>query len=311
MHNMERMNDAISYIEAHLLDEIDSEQAAAIACCPVHQFPRMFAYVTETTLTDYIRQRRLSLAALELRQTRQSVLEIALKYGYDSHAAFSRAFREQHNIPPSAARNPNVALNIVLPFVFHTPTPSEPGLTYRIEEGKLKKASIAKISFIPFGAYKFVGRQIRVNPMSNQIARFWGECFLDGTYDTLFDMADYLPEAIAHDFVGCQRNFDQATGTFLYMVGLFMKPDAPVPEGFVGFDVPACTLAVSWVQGEEYELYANSHPLTVAAIQANGYDVDWEHYFLCEVYTKERFEQPKNNGERVYILDVYMPCIKK
>lgn len=311
MHNMERMNDAISYIEAHLLEEIDPVQVSAIACCPAQQFSRMFAYVTETTLTDYIRQRRLSLAALELRQTRRTVLEIALKYGYDSHAAFTRAFREQHNIPPSAARNATTPLNIVPPFAFHSPTAAEPELTYRIAGGKLKTAGIASISFSSFGPYKFVGKQIRVAPMSNQIAHFWGECFQDGTFDTLFGMEEYLPEAIAHDFAGCQRDFDPTTNTFVYMVGLFLKPGAPVPEGFSEFDIPARTLAVSWIQGEEYELYANAHPLTVAAIKSNGYEVDWEHYFLCEVYTKERFETPKNNGERVYILDVYMPCIKK
>lgn len=220
------------------------------------------------TLRDYVRLRRLSLAALELRQGGGPVTQITQKYGYASHSAFSRAFRELHGTAPSQARSTGAALQIMPPFKFHNPLPVTPGVTYRVEEGALKIAGVAGVSFMEFGPYRFIGKQIRTSPMSNNIACFWGECFLDGTFDTLFAMQEHLPDAIKPEFTGCQRDFDPVPHTFTYMAGLFMNADAPVPEGFAAFDVPRCTLANCWVRGEEYELYANAHPLTVEAIRS-------------------------------------------
>jgi len=99
---LDRLNSAISYIEQHLRERIDFGEAARIACVSQDSFQRFFSYMTGMTLTEYVRRRRLSLAAFELQKGRKRVIDVALDYGYESVDAFSRAFVRQHGMPPSA-----------------------------------------------------------------------------------------------------------------------------------------------------------------------------------------------------------------
>ena len=95
---------ALDYTEAHLCDEIDYEAVAREAASSAFHFQRMFSMLVGYTLGDYIRQRRLSLAADELHRTDDKIIDIALKYGYDTPESFSRAFTRFHGITPTEAR---------------------------------------------------------------------------------------------------------------------------------------------------------------------------------------------------------------
>jgi len=106
----ERMNAAVDYIEANLADEIDMEKAARIASCSSFHFRRMFFAFAGETAAEYVRLRRMTLAARELSSAKTKVIDVALKYGYDSPDAFTRAFRNVHGITPVAARGPGVRL---------------------------------------------------------------------------------------------------------------------------------------------------------------------------------------------------------
>lgn len=310
MESFERMNDVIVYIEDNITGTIDYSHIARIACCPTHQFLRIFAFMTDMSLSDYIRRRRLSLAALELQRSQASIIDIALKYGYDSHASFTRAFREQHNMAPSSARGKGAALNIVSRMSFDIPPRINPALSYRIEKGTIKMARISKIEFAPFGPFVIVGKEIRTRPMTQNIPALWGQCFTDGTYDRLVQMKEYIPTDIPNDYVGYIRDFNPQDNTFTYLVGMFMMPDTPIPEGYAAYEIPVCTLAKAWVEGEEYDIYANASALTLEAIGQNGYEPDRQSFFQCEVYTDPRFGVPKSNGEKILTLDYYMPCKK-
>lgn len=95
MEWLERMTAALDYIEKNITNEIMYDQVAKIACCSMHQFGRIFSYVVGISLSEYIRRRRLTLAALDLQGGNKRIIDIAMKYGYDSPDAFTRAF---HNI---------------------------------------------------------------------------------------------------------------------------------------------------------------------------------------------------------------------
>lgn len=95
---------ALNYTEAHLTDEIDFEAVASEAYSSSFHFQRMFSLLVGYSLGDYIRQRRLSLAAEELMRTNEKNIDIALKYGYDTPESFSRAFTRFHAITPTQAR---------------------------------------------------------------------------------------------------------------------------------------------------------------------------------------------------------------
>jgi len=87
------MNSAMDYIELHLTDIIEYEELAKMVCCSVYHFQRMFSFISGVALSEYIRRRRLTLAAIELQNKKTKIIDIALKYGYESPEAFSRAFK--------------------------------------------------------------------------------------------------------------------------------------------------------------------------------------------------------------------------
>jgi len=107
---LSRMNAAISYIEENLDGVIDHDRLAKIACCSAHNFYRMFSFITDTSLSEYIRRRRLTLAALDLQNSQIKVIDLALKYGYDSPISFARAFQALHGVTPTEARADGVML---------------------------------------------------------------------------------------------------------------------------------------------------------------------------------------------------------
>jgi len=95
---------AIDYIEANLTEEIDYEKVAAQSFSSSYHFQRIFSILCGYTLGEYIRLRRLSLAGAELAKNKEKVIDIALKYGYDSPDSFAKAFQKFHGITPSQAR---------------------------------------------------------------------------------------------------------------------------------------------------------------------------------------------------------------
>ena len=81
MEWVERLNQSMAYIEEHLTGEIDHEQLGRIACCSTYHYQRMFTYMAGIPLAEYIRRRKLSLAAVDLRGGDARILDIAEKYG--------------------------------------------------------------------------------------------------------------------------------------------------------------------------------------------------------------------------------------
>ncbi|MBQ8332577.1 MAG: AraC family transcriptional regulator [Clostridia bacterium] len=140
MNILKQLNDAAAYIEANLCAEFDPDEAAKIACVTTDSFQRFFSYMTGMTLNEYIRRRRLTLAAEELLNSRAPVVDIAVKYGYDSAAAFSRAFARQHGITPSLCRKNGGPLKLCPPVSFHITIKGAEDMDFRLielEETKL------------------------------------------------------------------------------------------------------------------------------------------------------------------------------
>lgn len=104
MEWINKLNQAINYIEDNLENGVDYAEAAKIACCSTFHFQRMFSYIAEVPLSEYIRRRRMTKAAFELQNSSIKILELSEKYGYDSPTSFNRAFQNIHSISPSAAR---------------------------------------------------------------------------------------------------------------------------------------------------------------------------------------------------------------
>lgn len=118
MQWVDRMNRVMDYLETHLTEEMDTEEISRIMACPYSVFQRSFAPITGIQLSEYIRRRRLSCAAYDLQNTQQRVLDIAVKYGYDSADAFAAAFKRMHGLTPQEARRPEVTLKFYTRLTF-------------------------------------------------------------------------------------------------------------------------------------------------------------------------------------------------
>lgn len=129
-----RLNSAIAHLEAHMTEEVDYAQLAQIACCSSYQFQRMFSYIAGVPLSEYIRRRKMSLAALDLQGTDAKVIDIALKYGYASPTAFNRAFQSIHGIAPSQAKEAGASLKSYSLLSFKLIAKGVDEMEFRIEK---------------------------------------------------------------------------------------------------------------------------------------------------------------------------------
>ena len=105
------MDSAIDYIESNLTGTVDYSIAARFVSCSTWEFQRIFSFLTHVPLGEYIRQRKLTLAAHDILTNDTKIIDIALKYGYESPTAFSRAFSKLFGITPSSVRSVGVDLN--------------------------------------------------------------------------------------------------------------------------------------------------------------------------------------------------------
>jgi AraC family transcriptional regulator len=149
MDFLNRMNKVIDYIENNLDGEISNLMIAKISCCPLHQFGRIFTYVVSIPLSEYIRRRRLTQAAYDLQSGRDKVIEVALRYGYDSPNSFRRAFIEMHGLTPSEARTRGVILKSYPRLSFHISIKGDVEMNYRIEERELVLVGIRRNNITP------------------------------------------------------------------------------------------------------------------------------------------------------------------
>ncbi|HBF65622.1 MAG TPA: AraC family transcriptional regulator, partial [Clostridium sp.] len=134
MDSISCMNYAMAYIEEHLTEEIDYSEISRIAYCSEYHFKRMFSFLSGITLSEYIRRRRLTLAALDLKDRDLRIIDVAVKYGYGSADSFSRAFHSMHGILPSEARRENTQLKAYPRMTFQLSIKGGCEMNYRIVE---------------------------------------------------------------------------------------------------------------------------------------------------------------------------------
>jgi len=145
MDSLSNMNKAMEYIEEHLTEDIDYSEISKIACCSEYHFKRMFSFLSGVGLSEYIRRRRLTLAALDLKDKSLRIIDVAVRYGYDSADSFSRAFHSIHGILPSDVRNSNIQLKAYPRMTFQLSIKGGCEMNYRIvEKGPFKIVGFKK-----------------------------------------------------------------------------------------------------------------------------------------------------------------------
>lgn len=107
----EQLNKAMDYIEEHIEDETLQDDVSSVTSYSRYHFGRLFYYISDMPLSEYIRKRRLTRAADDLVDSDEKVIDMAVKYGYDSADSFTRAFKVQHGITPSELRKSGYIVN--------------------------------------------------------------------------------------------------------------------------------------------------------------------------------------------------------
>ncbi|WHX49594.1 effector binding domain-containing protein [Paenibacillus woosongensis] len=253
MEWLERMNRAIDYIETNLTENIELSEVARMACCSSYQFQRMFSFITDVTLSEYIRRRRLTLAALELQHGGAGkVIDVALKYGYESPVSFARAFHSLHGITPAMARQEGIALKAYPRLSFLITIKGAEEMNYRIE---------TKESFEVFGIEGVFpvnsGGESAFTP-----AKLWEQSHANGDVKRLEARAGNLPSFVSQNLhrVHAVCSY-RKTGpeTFPYMLCAF-KDESSNMDGYTSVTIPAHTWVIfpsephSWDQfGETIE----------------------------------------------------------
>jgi AraC family transcriptional regulator len=134
MGSLSSMNNAIAYIEEHLTEDIDYRKVSQIAYCSQYHFKRMFSFLSGVSLLEYIRRRKLTLAALDLKDRNLRIIDVAVKYGYNSPDSFSRAFHSMHGILPSEARSERTQIKAYPRMTFQLSIKGGCEMNYRIVE---------------------------------------------------------------------------------------------------------------------------------------------------------------------------------
>ena len=131
MDVIKQLNNAIAYIENNLCGEIDTNKIAEIAFCPYDKFKRFFSYMTNMSVSEYIRKRRLTLAAYELLKGQEKIIDLAVKYGYSNADSFTRAFAKQHGVLPTEVSE-ETQLKVYPPVSFYVAIKGASELRFRI-----------------------------------------------------------------------------------------------------------------------------------------------------------------------------------
>ncbi|TDF94456.1 AraC family transcriptional regulator [Paenibacillus piri] len=221
-----RMKDALDLMETRMEEPLDiAEIAKASYTSPFH-FQRMFHMLTGMTVAEYIRKRKLTLAAQELATSSSRVLDIALKYGYDSPESFSKAFRKIHGIPPSDARAPGAVLKAFPRISFHLSLKGDKDMDYTMVE---------KPAFNAAG--KAIQMKMKGGENNWKIPQFWGQCHEDGTCARLASIG------AAGNLLGICMDMRHDQEQLTYLIAAETKPDADT-EGLEIRTIPAAAWAV-------------------------------------------------------------------
>lgn len=218
------IQNAIRYIEDHILDELDYEEISAQAHVSSFHFQRAFSVLCGLTLGEYIRNRRLTLAGMELLSGTSKVIDVALKFGYDSPDSFTKAFTRFHGVTPSSARKEGATLKSVAPLK----------IKFRLEGGNVMDYRIeAKDAFKVIGAV----REFNGDTAYHEITQFWYEHFENGNNRYICGM------------LGICYDHDADTNMFNYMIADRAEGNESLPEQFITKEIPAKTWAVFPIKG--------------------------------------------------------------
>jgi len=223
------IQNAINYIENHITDELDYEDIAKEAFCSSFYFQRIFSILCGYSLGEYIRNRRLTLAGIELSAGNARVIDTALKYGYESPESFARAFSKFHGISPSQAKKNRSKLRSFSPLSVKVILKGGNVMDYKV----VKRKSFKVIE-------KVKRQEIDDEANKNSIPAFWEQSHNDGTVKNLLELTNDRTNI----FGICYGNTRSDKKTFDYSIAALCDDNCKAEQGFRINEIPERTWLV-------------------------------------------------------------------
>ncbi|MFF2480983.1 effector binding domain-containing protein [Paenibacillus sp. NPDC058071] len=292
MESLRLLRQAIDYVEEHLHTNIEIDDIAKAAMSSKYHFQRMFHTLTGFTVTEYIRNRRLTLAAEKLVGTDSKVIDIALEHGYESPEAFAKAFQRMHGITPIAAKKNNVKLKAFPRISFQIQIKGETEMNYRIVEAKAstvvgKDVFIEKDPFVEIPVF---------------VERIWN----DGTHDWINKAVGRPAGSLLY---GYHYDFNE-DGTRRYLMGMELSEGQNVPDDLASISIPKQTYVV--FEGREPFLEDQESESEIAKVWRRIYS-EWfpsSHFEQVEGPCVEKYYWT-DDSHTESICEVWIPVRRK
>lgn len=284
-----RIDGVMEYLESNLLETINYEKAAQIACCSVHHFQRLFSFITGIPLSEYVRRRRLTLAAFDLQNENIKVIDTAIKYGYDSPASFTRAFKNMHGINPSAVCNSNACLKAFPQMTFQLSIKGDSPMNYRLEQRE---------AFELFGVTTEV-----INDQSHEtVPAFWVKCRTNGILTKMHDDIGLKKDTMLHV---ATYNCEDTKHTYMIC---YQIPSTGAPEGYSTLSIPIANWVVFSIEN-----------LSITNDSSPQISDMWKRIFTEWFPTSgnelapnvPELEMHFNQGDGTYLCEIWIPIIKR
>ncbi len=277
---------AIRYMENNLTNDISIEDVSNEVFMSSTNLQRIFNLVTSITIGDYIRNRRLSLSGRDIYITDNKVIDVAMRYQYNTSESFSKAFTRFHGIPPSVVKKQSDMLKFFYPFtinIFIQGGFNMPRITMESEDGK--KLVCENFEYRTLGKLRFIGVDAWPNEGWDELWARSGE-FMPALDELMSKYAADIP----YDCAFMHHNGNEVDSENHYLAGRFFKEGTPVPEGYDYYDVPTERAAYAIYNTNKYDGDIGlAYYCTRDQILSEGFKIPYPHaYWHATVYTNGR-----------------------
>lgn len=278
------ISNAISYIENNLTNELTVEKVANEVLISTFYFQKGFSMLCGFTVSDYIRQRRLALAGSELISTDEKIINIALKYGYDSPDSFTKAFTRFHGVTPTAVRKDGAMIKSFAPLKISFTLKGGFTMDYKI---------VKKDEFTVIG----VSKKFPYDNAAAEIPKFWNEYFQNNVDNTVCGMYGVNID----ESMGCKE--------FEYLIADDYKKGTEIPDGFITKTIPALTWAIFPCIGKMPNAMQEVNKKIFSEWLPNC-DYEFAAGYNIEMYN-DPSDYPNGTQDENYYSEIWIPVKKK